>query len=630
VRRPSASTLTFLIPALIVLGVSVVLTVRRSARLAGAAPARFSGATVVQRMPSLLSPAVLSSKPRIVVVRDAAAASFYDRPAMLDSIVRTWQQALASVGADVRVVSSTNLGAARDARVLVFPSSPCLTVASREAIASATARGQGLIFTGAAGINDAGCRPLGYGLIVEASGAARVERLEPREMVYVTFALNSPLGAGIPPGARIELKPAGQIALRRLGRDAFYSDYGLRPLPAGGEALLDGAVAHAEYGRSRVVYLGFELQNAIQRPWNRDVLRLLVRNAAAWASRMPVAFVEPWPAGYNAAAVLSQDVEDQFANARHALDTLNAVGVRSSFYVCSELAQRHAQLTHDLADAGEIGTHSEDHRLLGGAPAAVQRERLALTQRELLDLVGTRSRGLRPPEEQFDFATMAAWLDAHGTYLVGANDSRVAAPELLGIGTDTLVLIGRINDDDFAVMPLAAHGGVNAVSQALIEDFRRTRALGGLYLLSYHSQLLARPELVPALARLARTIVADSAVWVTTAGEVAAWWRARSQLVVTAQESVGTTGGRLIDVRVTNRSAMPVNGAVIRVDLPGSATEAKRLVVPTLAGRATRSFRLNARGAVVSDAPALASGSPNAATRKLKNRKTKATLASRR
>ena len=115
-RRPSTSTLTFLIPALIVLGVSVVLTVRRGARLASAAPTRFSGATVVQRMPSLLSPTVLSGKPRIVVVRDVAAASFYDRPAMLDSIVRTWQQALASVGADVRVVSSANLGAARDAR----------------------------------------------------------------------------------------------------------------------------------------------------------------------------------------------------------------------------------------------------------------------------------------------------------------------------------------------------------------------------------------------------------------------------------------------------------------------------------------------------------------------------------
>jgi hypothetical protein len=171
---------------------------------------------------------------------------------------------------------------------------------------------------------------------------------------------------------------------------------------------------------------------------------------------------------------------------------------------------------------------------------------------------------------------------------------------------------------------------VNAVSEALIEDFRRTRALGGLYLLSYHSQLLARPELVPALARLARSIVADSAVWVTTAGDVAAWWRARSQLVVTAQERVASRGARFIDVRVTNRSPMAVNGAVIRVDLPASASAVTRLVVPTIAGRATRSFTLDARGAVVSEAQALASSSPKVATPASRTRKTRATVASRR
>jgi hypothetical protein len=127
---------------------------------------------------------------------------------------------------------------------------------------------------------------------------------------------------------------------------------------------------------------------------------------------------------------------------------------------------------------------------------------------------------------------------------------------------------------------------------------------------------------VPALARLARTIVADSAVWVATAGDVAAWWRARSQLVVTAQESVGSPGGRFIDVRVTNRSPRAVNGAVIRVDLPASATEVTRLVVPTLAGGATRSFRLDARGALVSDAPVLAGDNPKAAARTARTRKT--------
>ena len=66
--------------------------------------------------------------------------------------------------------------------------------------------------------------------------------------------------------------------------------------------------------------------------------------------------------------------------------------------------------------------------------------------------------GLRPPEEQFDMATMSAWLAANGTYLFSANDARSAAPELLPIGRDTVVLVGRVGSDDIAAL---AHRGPN-------------------------------------------------------------------------------------------------------------------------------------------------------------------------
>ena len=42
------------------------------------------------------------------------------------------------------------------------------------------------------------------------------------------------------------------------------------------------------------------------------------------------------------------------------------------------LARRHERLTRAIAEEDEIGTHSENHRLLGGEPADVQRRRLAL------------------------------------------------------------------------------------------------------------------------------------------------------------------------------------------------------------------------------------------------------------
>jgi hypothetical protein len=192
---------------------------------------------------------------------------------------------------------------------------------------------------------------------------------------------------------------------------------------------------------------------------------------------------------------------------------------------------------------------------------------------------------LRPPEEQFDAATLASWLRAGGSYVFGANDSRVAAPELLPVGADTLVLLARVTDDD--VIALHAAGvpdPVRTLTERYLADFARVRALGGLYLLSYHSQLLARAELVPVLAKVARAVAADDDVWRATAGEVAAWWRARADLMVTARRDAKG----VVEVTVVNRGATTVEHAVLRVALgPGErAVEADAPRLPAPAGLA--------------------------------------------
>jgi peptidoglycan/xylan/chitin deacetylase (PgdA/CDA1 family) len=552
--------------ALAIIGVSVALVIWRARAEGTRAPVRFSGARTVIPMPSLLPPAQLAATVRVALVRDPAAASYYERPATFDSVISRWQQTMHAAGADVRVLAPAELEHASDAEVLVVPSSPCLGVEAREALQRAAVRGQGVILTTSAGLYDAGCSRVGYGLIVAASGAARADTLESRSMVYVTIPGGTALGADLPPGTRIEVDPGAHVALRRAGRDAFYSDYDMDPAPARGRPLLDGAIVHAPYGRGRAVYWGFELNDVVDRPWNRGVLALLVRNSVAWAAGHPLASVEPWPRGLAAAAVFAQDVEAEFTNARHALDSLRAVGVPATYFLTSNLALKHRRLSRALAAHGEIGTHTDRHQLLGGAPADSQAAWLRRTQHDLTRLLGRPVRGLRPPEEQFDRTTLSQWLRAGGAYVFGANNSRVAAPELLSIGGDTLVLLARVTDDDVVAVHTAGPDPVRALTERYRTDFARVRALGGLYLLSYHSQLLARPELVPALANLARAVAADASVWRATAGDVAAWWRVKADVRVTARRD---TNG-LVTISVHNRSATPVRGAVVRVALgPG-------------------------------------------------------------
>ena len=591
--------------ATLVVAVSVLLTLRRGDAAMRPEPARFSGSRVVQRMPSLLADARLPGSIVVNVLRDNSAASFYTAPGALDSIIDSWRSALRAAGADARVVTPAAARSDRTARVLVVPSSPCLTVESREAIDAVAARGGGVIMTALSGVYDAGCRPIGYGLIVASTGASRADTLESRSMTYLTLPAGSPMTIDIPPGSRIDLNPGRQVALRLATRDAFYSDYALQPEPAGGAPLLDGAITHGSLGKGRLVYWGFELRDVVRLPWDRALAELLVRNSVAWAASQPMASIEPWPKGRSAAATIAQDVEAGFPNAAHALDSLRAIGVRSTFFLTSNIARQYSGLSHDLANSGEVGSHTENHRLLGGLREREQQERLATTQHDLTDLLGLPVNGLRPPQEQFDAATMKAWLAAGGRYLFGANDSRSASPELLPIGKDTLVLIGRVGSDDFAAVA-AARGDVAGTANVMLAEYARLRAFGGLYALSYHSQLLAARDLVPALARTARTIASDSnVVWLATTGEIAEWWRGRAQL-----DARVTQRGDGFDVTVRNRGERLVGNAVVRVDL---ATQRKldparvvmlpsspgtlRVLVPPMPGKTTRVFSFDYAGA---------------------------------
>jgi peptidoglycan/xylan/chitin deacetylase (PgdA/CDA1 family) len=596
-RRGNARWVVLVV--LTVVGLSVALAARGE-RTPDRVPRveRFAGATTVIPMPSILPAATLNSPVRVALVRDPAAAAYFGRGTAFDSIIARWTEVLKATRAEVRTVTPAEL-ASTGAHVLVVPSSRCLSVATREALERAAARGQGIIATGAIGIQDARCRRIGFGLLVALTGASRVDTLEKREIVYVTFPEGSALATGMLPGSRLELDPAPFIALRRAGRDAFFSAFSLRPHAARDTPLLDGAVVRSRYGKARVAYWGFELTGVKALPWDRDLVQRLVRNAVAWTARLPLADIEPWPNGRIAAAVLAQDVEDQFTNARFALDSLRAAGVRGTYFLTSELARRHEDLTRAIAEQDEIGTHSENHRLLGGEPAGVQRRRLALTQVHLRDLLGAPVAGLRPPEEQFDTATLAAWLEAGGTYVFGANNSRAAAPELLEVGGDTVVLLGRANVDDFDAASLAARGSLDVIVKEYLGEYQKVRALGGLYLLSYHSQLLARPELVPALARIARRIHADTAVWLTTASDVVDWWRMRSAVMIDATR----LDTRILRVNVRNAGTSTASGLIARVVLGdgeraagavrGLRSEAGtlRFAIPPLPPGTGRSFR---------------------------------------
>ena len=566
-------------------------------------PARYSGSRTLLDRASQMPEARLAAPVRVAIVRDPVNRAFYAEPDAIDSATAAWQRTLRAAGAEVRVVGDVANGAA-EADVLLLTHAPCMGEPARRALERALADGRGVILTTFTATRDAGCRASGWSVATSLTGAGRVDTLEVRDEVYVTLPFGGPLATDIPAGSRLELLVAPHVALRAAGRDGYYSDFLMNPMPARGAPLLDAALVHAEHGGGRVVYWGFELSHVAPSAWNQALAARLVRNSVAWAAGQPLPAVEPWPRGHVAAAALAQDVEDLFGNARHALDTLRAAGVRGTYFLVTDLAMNERELVRELADHGEIGTHTDDHRLLGGADRASQTRRLGATQRHVRTLVGRDAAGLRPPEEQFDDATMVEWVRNGGTYLFGANNARTASPEVLSVDGRRLVLLGRVVDDDFATVRRAGMTDPDLLSREYLTAYRKVRALGGLYVLSYHSNLLARAELVPALGQVARALRADTSVWLTTAGEAAEWWSRRADVRLTT-----TRQGDALELVAHNGGRRAVDGAVARLHVSDRVTGVEgaslmasdagvvRLALPTLAPDARHVVRLRLGGA---------------------------------
>ena len=555
--------------AVVVLGISALL-VRARPTLSSAEPAPSAlgdetaiGLTPITRSSRL--PGGDRDGVRVALLRDPASESYYEDSLEYDRLLDGWASMLAATGATVQRITPDAVAADTSA-VLVVAGAPCLSNAARAAMRQVGARPRGVIFTGLTGVRDGGCRHIGWGLVADLVGAARADTLPAREDRYITIPAGSALGIDIPPGARVELRPAPSVVVRHRSRDVYYSDRDLNPLISGSADLLDGAVAH-DLGSGRpAVYFGFELTTVVDRPWDRAIAMLLVRNAVALAAGIPLAAPDAWPGGASAAAVIAQDVEDEFANAGPTVDTLRAAGATGTFFVVSDLAKGHAALTREMAQVGEVGTHSENHVRLGGS-VEMQRERLARTQSDLTALLGRPIRGMRPPEERFDPGTLLAWKQAGGTYVFAANDGRSPSPEIVEVGGTPSILIGRTVDDDFLTVRRMQIVEPGQLARDQLEAFEKVRALGGLYVMSYHSNMLARGSSIGALGIVARALRADTTIWLTTAGDVADWWLLRHRMSATATRD----GDGMLSLTIRNTADGPSPAASVTVTLPNGA-----------------------------------------------------------
>jgi peptidoglycan/xylan/chitin deacetylase (PgdA/CDA1 family) len=524
-----------------------------------------SGYEAPRNIPSSLPPASLAGVRAALVTEPGNAA--WGEPGFYAAETGRWRRWVGELGA-----AWTD---PEHADVLIVPQQVCLGPESRALIARHLAAGRGIVVNGLMGARNGRCHALPDTLLASLlGGKGSVTPFSPwrENSYYATVLGETALGAGVPPGARIEMRPANQLVFRDPDRSVYYSDFRRAPVAAHRQRFYDGAVARARVGPGRVVAFGFELSHLIP-GWSEAVARNLVANAAGWAAGRPVVQVAPWPGGRRAAAVVAQDVEADFRNAGRAVELLERERVPATFFVVGRLAERSPWTTRELVRYGEVGSHSYDHRSVEKLDEAGSESVLGRARGATQALSGRAVAGFRPPEEKFTLNTLRAWARLGGTYVFAANNSRAAAPEIVPLGRDTLVLLARVSDDDFEVLERSRVRDRGEMSRHMLRQVDEVMAYRGVYMFSYHSHMFSRQDLLPVLGALVRTLKSTPDVWVARAGDVAAWWRARAAV----QLPTAPDGSA---VRALNTGRAPFRDGVLLVDLPSG--EQRRIRLPVL------------------------------------------------
>jgi peptidoglycan/xylan/chitin deacetylase (PgdA/CDA1 family) len=225
-------------------------------------------------------------------------------------------------------------------------------------------------------------------------------------------------------------------------------------------------------------------------------------------------------------------------------------------------------LVRSLALHHEVGSHTDDHRVLDGVALAEQRARLSRSRDALEAITGARATTFRAPEERTDANTIVALAEA-GFECVVASNGRAAMPEIIAVPLPrrampaTIVRIPRVVSDDYDWFVHSAIAA-DSIAPRLRQALARTRRIGGVLVVSLHTQFAGTPEHIGAVTPFLDDL-AQQPLWITTAGQVARWWKHRDACRV----SLASRRGRFA-LTVENRNDVMVDGLVARVELPST------------------------------------------------------------
>jgi peptidoglycan/xylan/chitin deacetylase (PgdA/CDA1 family) len=485
-----------------------------------------------------------------------------------ETLIIPWRNYFVNRNISVKEVSDiAELSNIREG-VLILPSAVALSEQERADILRFHAAGGAVLATWATGSRDDKNVWQGWGFM-EALGVKVLGEI-PLEPAARQLILNgeSPVSHQSGAGMRIWLGNASESFLRLKGNGigARIMDWGRTPdKTRSGE----GAIIYSENveGAGRSVAFAFA-----ESAWEAQSFAAyqVVDDTIAWLQRKPAIVKAAWPNGKRAAQLIEMDTEQGFPNALRFASMMRALNYRGSFYVLTSVGQQFPDVLLSLARDFDVGYHGDVHEGFKDQSSEQQQKRIETMLSQMKTVIPDSGKftGFRAPFESFD-ATTNKLLQKNGIrhHVIDPAGGDVRLPSFIkqaGVGVEeALIALPRTTRDD---INLAKENlTTEQITQALIDDFDLAQDMGGMGLLSIHSQnysndaplTLAMPGFLKHLTRH------KDEVWMASATDIANWWRERERFKLSARNL-----GRRLEFNITITGKTPLEGGSLTVMLP--------------------------------------------------------------
>jgi peptidoglycan/xylan/chitin deacetylase (PgdA/CDA1 family) len=456
--------------------------------------------------------------------------------------------------------------------VLVLPSTVALTSEEREEISQFRKKGGSVLTTWATGTRSGNGDWAGWQFLEELGVKVVGEFPSESDARQLILTGESPLSHTHPSGQRIWMSKTSESLLRFKGDNV--AGRFMNWARVVDDAYRDeGAVVYSETPAtlsvsSRSASFAFSETSWESHPF---LAYGLIDDTLQWLLRESTIVRSAWPSGAISAQVIEMDTEEGFPNSLAFGSLLRtALDYRPTFYVLTSVGKEFPDVLNGLAKDFEIGYHGDVHESFKGQLPSLQEQRILTMQQQMASVLSDAKRitGFRAPTEGYT-ETTERFLQKYGIrhHAVDPQRTEGRLPELVkqeGVDVaDALILLPRTQRDDINLANQNLN--VEQTTKALIDDFDLAIQTGALGWLSVHSQNFKPNDvLFKAMPNFLAHIKKNrQPIWLTTAGQVADWWRDRDRFKLSSKHL-----GQRLEFNVTITGKKPVSGASMIVMLP--------------------------------------------------------------